>query len=66
MHRPTIYMGYPRLSYSGFSFMIVDPWPEHWADDWYGPDGVYIDYNDGYYLYNRRHPGVGIAIMAVL
>ena len=59
MHsRPTIYMGYPRFSYGGFSFLLVDPWPEYWAENWYDTDDVYIDYDDGYYLYNRRYPGV--------
>jgi hypothetical protein len=59
---PTIYMGYPRFRYGGYSFMFVDPWPEYWADDWYRQDDVYIDYDDGYYLYNPRYPGVAIAI----
>ena len=29
-------------------------------------DDVYIDYNDGYYLYNRRYPGVGLALTVVM
>jgi hypothetical protein len=33
---------------------------------WYGSDGLYIDYSDGYYLYNRRYPGVGIAVIVTL
>ena len=64
--RPTIFMGYPRFQYGGFSFMLVDPWPEYWAENWYDTDDLYIDYDDGYYLYNRRHPGVGLAITVVL
>jgi len=63
---PTIYMGYPRFSYGGSSFMIVDPWPENWAENWYATDDVYIDYNDGYYLYDRNYPGVGLAVTVVL
>jgi hypothetical protein len=63
--RPTIYMGYPRFQYGGFGFVIVDPWPEYWADTWYDSDDVYIDYDDGYYLYNRRYPDVAIAITVV-
>jgi len=63
--RPTIFMGYPRFQYGGFSFMLVDPWPEYWAEDWYDTDDLYIDYDEGYYLYNRRHPGVGLAITVV-
>jgi hypothetical protein len=55
--------GYPRFRYGGFWFSVVDPWPEYWARTWYETDDVYIDYvNDGYYMYNRRHPGVAIAI----
>lgn len=60
--RPTIYRGYPRFRHNGFWFMLVDPWPEFWSETWYQTDDLYIDYSDGYYLYNRRHPGVGIAI----
>lgn len=41
----------------------VDPWPEYWRNDWYDTDDVYVDYVDnGYYLFNRRYPGPGIAI----
>jgi hypothetical protein len=55
--------GSPRFQYGGFWFSMVDPWPEYWAPTWYETDDVYVDYvNDGYYMYNRRHPGVGIAI----
>jgi hypothetical protein len=64
--RPVIVMGYPRFHYGGYWFMLVDPWPEFWADDWYDSDEVYVDYDDGYYLHNRRHPGVAIAISVVL
>jgi hypothetical protein len=67
MHsRPTIYMGYPRFSYGGFSFMLVDPWPESWAENWYATDDLYIDYDDGYYLYNRRYPDVRLAVAVAL
>jgi hypothetical protein len=44
-------------------FSLVDQWPEYWAEDWYETDDVYIAYaGDGYYLFNRRFPGVGIAV----
>ena len=67
MHsRPTMYMGYPRFWYSGFSFLLVDPWPEYWAENWYDTDDVYIDYDEGYYLYNRRSPSIRLAISVVL
>jgi hypothetical protein len=60
--RPVIVDGYPRFWYGGYWWMIVDPWPEFWSDNWYDTDDVYIDYSDGYYLYDRRHPGVGLAV----
>ena len=55
--------GHPRFQYGGFWFGLVDPWPETWSRTWYETDDVYVDYvNDGYYMYNRRHPGVAIAV----
>jgi len=59
---PVMYMGYPRFAYGGYSFMLLDPWPGSWQEDWYASDDVYIDYSDGYYLHNRRYPGVQLAI----
>jgi hypothetical protein len=64
--QPIIVDGYPRFQYGGFSFMMVDPWPEDWPPNWYANDDVYIDYDDGYYLYNRRYPGVGIAVSVAM
>ena len=64
--RPVIYMGYPRFDYGGYSFLLLDPWPEYWSDTWYDSDDVYIDYHDGYYLYNRRYPQVALAVTIVL
>jgi hypothetical protein len=55
--------GFPRFQYGGFSFSVVDPWPEYWSNDWYDNDDMYIDYSgDGYYLYNRRYPRDRVAI----
>ncbi len=59
--------GYPRFQYGGYWFSLIDPWPEYWSDNWYENDDVYVDYfHDGYYLYNRRHPGNRIAISVYL
>jgi len=59
----TVVRGYPRFQYGGFWFTVVDPWPEYWSNDWYQTDEVYIEYSgDGYYLYDRSHPGDRIAI----
>jgi hypothetical protein len=55
--------GYPRFQYEGYWISLVDPWPEYWGNDWYDNDDVFVTYaNNGYYLYNRRYPNVGIAI----
>lgn len=59
---PGLYLGYPQFSYGGFSFLMVDPWPSDWSENWYSSDDVYIDYNDGYYLHDRSHPGEALAI----
>ncbi|MBZ5530235.1 MAG: hypothetical protein LAO20_02285 [Acidobacteriia bacterium] len=61
---PMIFVGgYPRFRYDGYWVTFVDPWPEMWPDTWYETDDVYLDYtDDGYYLYNRSRPGVGIAV----
>ncbi len=64
--RPVIYQRYPRFDYGGYSFLMVDPWPESWSDNWYESDDVYIDYDDGYYLHNRRHSGFRLAISIIL
>jgi hypothetical protein len=64
--QPVIYEGFPRFQYGGFSFLMVDPWPQDWAEDWYANDDVYIDYDDGYYLYNRRFPQERLAITIAL
>jgi hypothetical protein len=64
--RPVIYQGYPRFEYGGFSFLMVDPWPEYWSDSWYRYDDVYVDYDEGYYLYDRRDPQVRLAITITL
>ena len=53
----------PRFQYQGYWISLVDPWPEYWGNDWYDNDDVYVVYVDnGYYLFNRRYPNVGIAI----
>jgi hypothetical protein len=53
----------PRFQYAGLWFTMVEPWPEVWAPTWYQTDDVYVDYvNDGYYLCNRSHPGVSVAV----
>ena len=60
--QPVFYMGYPRFSYGGYWFMMLDPWPEYWGENWYTTDDVYVSYTDGYYLCNRRYPQIRLAI----
>jgi hypothetical protein len=55
--------GSPRFQYDGYWVTFMDPWPETWPATWYETDDVYLDYTgDGYYLYDRTYPGVGIAV----
>jgi hypothetical protein len=63
-HLPLVFVGgYPRFQYDGYWVTFVDPWPETWPPTWYETDDVYIDYtDDGYYVYDRMHPGIGIAV----
>jgi hypothetical protein len=57
------YGGNPRFQYQGYWITLLDPWPQYWSSNWYDNDDVYIaSGSDGYYMYNRRYPGVGIAI----
>lgn len=60
--RPDIDHGYPRFTYGGVSFLLLDPWPEYWADNWHAVDDLYIDYDDGYYLHDRKYSEVRLAI----
>jgi hypothetical protein len=61
---PIVFVGgYPRFQYDGYWVTFVDPWPETWPPTWYMTDDVYIDYtDDGYYVYDRTYPGIGIAV----
>ncbi len=63
---PTMYEGYPRFAYGGYSFLLVDPFPGTWAANWYDTDNLYITYDNGYYLYDSRYPSIGLAITVVL
>ena len=61
-----MYMGYPRFAYGGYSFLLLDPWPDYWGENWYSADDVYIDYDNGYYLYNRRYPQDRLAVTVMM
>ena len=59
IRQPVIVEGRPRFQYSGYWFVISDPWPAEWAYT----DDCYIDYIDGeYFLFDVLHPGIRIAL----
>ena len=61
--RPVVVDGQPRFEYGGYTFVLVDPWPEDWAYT----DDCYIDDVDGdYFLYDLLHPGMRIALFVVM
>jgi hypothetical protein len=63
--RPVMYQGYSRFNRNGQSFVMVDPYPGSWSNDWYARDEVYVAYDNGYYLHNRKHPGYPMAVMVL-
>ena len=52
----------PVITYSGYSFELLEPWPQEWSFD----DDCYIDYvDDQYYLFTPVHPGMRMALIVV-
>ena len=65
--QPSMYLGYPRFQYGGYSFLLLDPWPSDWDPNWYDADDLYIDWDDdGYYLYNRSYPYERLAVTIIV
>jgi hypothetical protein len=62
---PVIYMGHPRFKQGGYTFLMVDPYPETWSPAWYRSDEVYVVNNGGYYLVNRKHPATPLAVVVL-
>ncbi|HZC24171.1 MAG TPA: hypothetical protein VE866_12585 [Candidatus Binatia bacterium] len=63
VQRPVAVEGGQGFVYGGYSFVLVDAWP----DDWAYTDDCYVDYIDGdYFLFDLFHPGVRIALMVVM
>ena len=57
--RPRFVGGYNRFQYSGYWFGYNEPWPSGWGYN----DDVYVEYiGGGYYMYNRRHPGIHLTL----
>jgi type IV secretory pathway VirB10-like protein len=58
----TVVAGQTQFVYSGYTFVIMNPWPAGWAYT----DDCYIDYmNDEYVLVDVLHPGIYIALLVV-
>ena len=52
----------PVITYGGYSFELLEPWPAGWSFD----DDCYINYvDDQYYLFNPARPGMHIALVVV-
>jgi hypothetical protein len=61
---PVIVGGFPRFQYSGFWFVLEEPWPGYWV---YGDPDFYILFTDGnYWLCNYDDPGVQIELTVVV
>jgi hypothetical protein len=60
--RTTVVEGQPRFQYSGYWFVLANPWPVGWAYT----DDCYVDFIDGeYVLIDLLHPGVQIVLIVV-
>jgi hypothetical protein len=58
----TIVPGQTQFVLTGFTFIILDPWPAEWLFT----DDVFIDFvGDDYFLVDVFHPGVRIALFVV-
>lgn len=61
--RPVIIGGFPRFAFSGFTFVLEEPWPDYWYDG----DNLYIVDDDGvYYLCNEDDPGVEVELAVIV
>ena len=55
----TVVAGQTQFVYSGYTFVILDPWP----GEWLYTDDCYIEYvDDDYFLFDALHPGIRIAL----
>lgn len=52
----------PIITYGGYSFELLEPWPAEWSFD----NDCYIDFvDDQYYLFNPARPGMRVALVVV-
>jgi hypothetical protein len=62
INQKTIVAGQTQFVYSGYTFIILDPWPAEWLFT----DDCYIDFiGDEYVLVNVFHPGVYVSLFVV-
>jgi len=62
IRQTTIVPGQTQFVYSGFTFVILDPWPAEWLFT----DDCFIDYVDEeYFLFDPFHPGIRVALFVV-
>jgi len=62
IQQTTVVPGQTQFIYSGYTFVILDPWPAEWLYT----DDCYIDYvDDDYYLFDAFHPGIRVALFVV-
>lgn len=62
MGRPVVVDGFPRFQYSGFWFVLEEPWPSYWYDS----DDFYVTYDGGlYWLCDYDDPGVEVQLVVV-
>jgi hypothetical protein len=60
---PMMVGGFPRFQYSGFWFVLEEPWPNYWG---YDSDDFYVMFTDGnYWLCNYDDPGVQIELVVI-
>jgi hypothetical protein len=58
----TIIPGQTQFVVTGFTFIILDPWPSEWLFT----DDIFIDFvDDEYFLFDVFHPGIRIALFVV-
>lgn len=61
--RMQVYNGQPQFYYSGYTFALIQAWPDDWSFD---ADDYYIDEFDGeYWLVNLENPGVRLELIIV-
>jgi len=62
IQQTTVVPGQTQFLYSGYTFVILDPWPAEWLFT----DDCYIDYvDDDYFLFDAFHPGIRVALFVV-